>query len=177
MVALLMLLTGCHSGRRVQDSQLYARLSRIGHRHSGTGRDELAKSGAAAVVTQCGKATFANVREGLIVGQTGLHEDVFEMRDPISFHTVWYGLDDTLQMEEMLGAEARVGGHSEAQAECIRSFAEHLESLTDPIVESDRLQKEIDLSAFSKAAREAQDERRRGGDNDKLPELSPLAPN
>jgi hypothetical protein len=177
MAGLLMLLTGCHSGRRVQDSQLYERLSHIGHRHSGGGRDELAKGGAAAIVTQCEKASFANVRNGLIVGQTGLHEDIFEMRDPISLRTIAYGLNDTLQMEEMLRAEARLGGHSAEEAGCIQTFAENLESLTDPLVETDKLQKEIDLSAFSKAAKEAQDEKRRYPDDDKLPEISPPPPN
>ena len=165
-----MSIAGCHGGSRVKDSRLYERLSRVG-RSLGRGRtDEMARRGAAAVVTQCDKASFANVRNGLIVGRTGLREDVFEMRDPHSFRTLEYGLDDTLRMEAMLRVEAKVGGHSAEEAGCIRKFADNLESLTDPLVDADKLQREIDLSAFSKAAKEAQDEKQL--ENSTLPEIT-----
>jgi hypothetical protein len=159
----------------MQDSQLYARLSRIGRRHGDHGMDELAKEGAVAVVTECGKTSFANVRTGLIVGETKLHEDVFEMRDRASFRAVAYGLDDTLQLEEMLDVEAGSGGDSGEQAGCIQSFAEHLKSMTDPIVEQDRLQKEIDLSAFNKATKQSEEENQREFDSLPLPN-TPTSP-
>jgi hypothetical protein len=158
---LLIAISGCHGGRRVEDSKLYERLSHFGRSHGASRMDEQTKAGAASVVTGCAEAPFAHVQKGLIVGETGLHEDVFEMRDRVSFATVAYGLDDTLQLEEMLQAEAKAGVHSAEQAGCIQSFAEHLEGLTDPMVEVDRLQKEIDLSGFSKAAKEVHDEKQR----------------
>jgi hypothetical protein len=171
---MLILLTGCR-GARMQDSELYARLSRIGHRPGERGMDELAKEGAVAVVTECGKTSFANVRTGLIIGETKLHEDVFEMRNRVSFRAVFYGLDDTLQLEEMLNAEASAGRHSDKQARCMQSFAEHLKSLTDPIVEGDRLQREIDLSAFNRATKQSEEENQREFDSLPLPN-APAAP-
>ena len=165
-----MSLTGCH-GRRVQDSRLYARLSHLGRGYGGRGIHELAKEGAVAVVSQCGKTSLSSTREGLIVGETGLHEDVFEMRDRISFRPIAFRLDDTLQLEEMLRAEVRAGGHSPEQASCIQGFAEHLESLTDPMVEADRLQKEIDVSAFNKSTKESQDEKQRELENLSVPNV------
>jgi hypothetical protein len=137
----------------MEESSLYQRLSRMGSAHGGKAA-ELAKQGAASVVTECGKASFANVRNGLIIGKTGLHEDVFEMRDRDSLRAVGYNLNETLQLEEMLHDEAKVEGHSPEQAACITSFAEELEDVSDPLVESDRVQKEIDLSAFSKAEKD-----------------------
>ena len=157
----LLVLSGCHGRTRVEERSLYARLSHLGRRNSGSRTDELAKRGAAAVVTQCGEASYSNVRKGLIVGETGLHEDVFEMRDRVSLKAVSYGMDETLEMEEMLRAETRVGGQPPDQVDCMERFAEHLESLTDPLLEADRLQKEVDLSAFTRAAKEAEDEKRR----------------
>ena len=161
LATLLLVLSGCHGRARMEQSSLYARLSHLGHRRSGSRTSELAKKGAAAVVTQCGEASYANVRKGLIAGETDLHEDIFEMRDRVSFNTVPYGINATLEMEEMLRAESRAGAQPADQVDCIERFAEHLESLTDPLLEADRLQKEIDLSAFSKAAKETQDEKRR----------------
>jgi len=159
LLATLIVLTGCH-GTRVRDSRLYARLSQMTRRpgaHGGNTMDQLSKQGAFTVVTECGKTSFANVSEGLIVAETKLHEDVFTMRDTVSYRAVAYGLDDTLQLEEMLDAEARAAVHPEQQKDCIRSFAEHLESLTDPIVEGDRLQKQIDMSAFNRAAKQIEE--------------------
>lgn len=140
---------------------LYEKLSHLGREH-GVTAGEPAKKGAAAVVTECGKTSFDNVRNGLLIGRTGLHEDVFEMRDPVSLRTVAYRLDETLQMEEILRAEASTGADSPEQAECIEKFAENLEAITDPMVESDRLQKEIDMSVFNKSAKEARDEKQSG---------------
>ena len=144
-------------------------------RGPGDHMDELAKEGAFTVVTECGKASFANVSEGLIVAETKLHEDVFTMRDRISYRGVAYGLDETLQLEEMLQAEANAGQHREDQAGCIRSFAEHLESLTDPIVEGDRLQKQIDMSAYSQAAKQIEEGKQREFQSLPMP-IPPAAP-
>ena len=52
-------------------------------------------------------------------------------------------------------AEAKVAGHPAEQANCIEAFAEHLETLSDPLVEADERLKELDASAFNDAAKEA----------------------
>ena len=55
-------------------------------------------------------------------------------------------------------AESRVAGHPADQANCIEAFAEHLETLSDPLVEADERRKELDASAFTDAAKEAQEQ-------------------
>ncbi|MDQ2833558.1 MAG: hypothetical protein M3Y50_07390, partial [Acidobacteriota bacterium] len=84
-----------------------------------------------------------------------------------------YRLDDTLQLEEMLEAVGRAGAGSSGQTECTQKFAERLEGMTDPMIEADKLQKDIDLSAFSKAAKETQQGRQHDLDAPALQEISP----
>jgi hypothetical protein len=119
---------------------------------------ELAGKGKAAIVTECEKQSYDTARKGLIVSEIGLHEDVFVLRDRISYAAVGYGLDEAQRLEELLRAEAKVGGRSAEQTGCIEAFAEHLESLSDPLVEADQRRKELDASAFNDAAKEAQEQ-------------------
>jgi hypothetical protein len=90
------------------------------------------------------------------VSETGLHEDVFVLRDRVSYQGVGYELDEAQRLEGLLRAEAKVGGHPAQQADCIEEFAEHLETLSDPLVEADERQKELDASAFEDSSKEAQ---------------------
>jgi hypothetical protein len=90
------------------------------------------------------------------VSETGLHEDVFVLRDRVSYQGIGYGLDEAQRLEELLRAEARAGGHPATQANCIEDFAEHLEALSDPLVEADERQKDLDVSAFEAASKEAE---------------------
>ena len=65
---------------------------------------------------------------------------------------------------ERLGALLRKAGAGEQasypakQVECIREFAIHLQTLIDPLVEADAVQKELDVSAFDMASKEAEHE-------------------
>jgi hypothetical protein len=157
----LLLVTGCRDGSAGR-RQMHEMLARV--RHSGKARrtpDEMAAAGTAAIVNECAKESFANARTGLIVGETRLHEDVFELRDPDSFAAIAYGMDETLRLEGSLRTEAKAMGSSAASAGCVESFAAHLQTLTDPLLEGDSIQKDLDVSAFDEATREAEEQRER----------------
>jgi hypothetical protein len=157
-VALLLLVAGCHAGQQNGDASLLERLSRVGQPKRAPKPGELAEKGKAAIVTECEKQSYETARKGLIVSETGLHEDVFALRDRVSYAGVGYQLDEAQRLEDLLRAEAGVAGHPEEQASCIEAFAEHLETLSDPLVEADERQKELDASAFNDAAKEAQEQ-------------------
>ena len=150
---------GCHAGEQ-KGATLLERISRARQRHSWVAPKpgELAEKGKAAIVTECEKQSYDTARKGLIVSEIGLHEDVFVLRDRVSYAGVGYGLDEAQRLEELLRAEARVAGHPAEQANCIEAFAEHLETLSDPLVEADERLKELDASAFSDATKEAQEQ-------------------
>jgi hypothetical protein len=130
VLGLLVLIAGCH-GRagRSQDAPM--------------NRRELADMGRAEIVEECGK-------------QTGLHEDVFMLRDRVTFGGIGYSLDEALRLESELQSEAAGGRHPADQAACIAKFASYLESLSDPLVEADARLKELDASAFTDASKEAE---------------------
>jgi hypothetical protein len=154
----LLLATGCRDGSAGR-RQMHEMLARV--RHSGKARrtpDEMAAAGTAAIVNECAKESFANARTGLIVGETRLHEDVFELRDPDSFAAIAYGMDETLRLEGSLRAEAKAPGSSAASAVCVESFAAHLQTLTDPLLEGDSIQKDLDVSAFNDSNRQAEEQ-------------------
>jgi hypothetical protein len=154
-MGLLILVAGCHGG----DATLLERISRVGHSKIAAPKPgELAEKGKAAIVTECEKQSYETASKGLIVSEIGLHEDVFVLRDRISYAGVGYGLDEAQRLEELLRAEARIAGHPAEQANCIEAFAEHLETLSDPLVEADERLKELDASAFSDATKEAQEQ-------------------
>ena len=93
------------------------------------------------------------------MSETGLHEDVFALRDRVSYGEDAYRLDEALQLESLLHAEADGLGHPTDQTNCVREFAEHLETLTDPLVEADKRQRELDMSAFKDSVKEAEQQR------------------
>jgi hypothetical protein len=120
--------------------------------------DELAEKGRAAITEECAKQSYETSSKGLIVSETELHEDVFALRDRVSYGEDAYKLDEALQLELLLHAEVDGLGHPTDQTECVRDFAEHLETLTDPLIEADERQRELDLSAFQNSAKEAQEQ-------------------
>jgi hypothetical protein len=155
---LLLLVAGCHAGRPSGDATVLERISRVGHRRITLKPGELAEKGKAAIVTECEKQSYESASKGLIVSEIGLHEDVFVLRDRVSYAGVGYDLDEAQRLEDLLRAEARVAGHPAEQANCVEAFAEHLETLSDPLVEADERLKELDASAFNDAARDAQEQ-------------------
>jgi hypothetical protein len=165
-MAMLILVAGCHTRQQSGDTTLLQRISRVGHaKVQPPAPGELAERGRAEIAEQCAKQSYENARKGLIVSETGLHEDVFALRDLVSYGAIGYGLDEALRLESMLGLEANGPGQSADQGSCIREFVEHLETLTDPLVEADERQKELNVSAFedsAKAAQEQADKKLRG---------------
>lgn len=155
---MLILVAGCNARQR-EDSALLQRISRATHSKVQAPKPgELAEKGHAAITEECAKQSYETARKGLIVSETGLHEDVFALRDRVSYGAIGYGLDEALRLESLLDSEATRQEHSREQVSCIREFAEHLETLTDPLVEADERQKELSVSAFQDAAKEAQEQ-------------------
>lgn len=157
-LGVLILVAGCHAGQQGGNATFLERISRVGHSREAPKPGELAEKGKAAIVTECEKQSYETTSKGLIVSETGLHEDVFVLRDRVSYTGVGYGLDEAQRLEDLLRAEAKVAGHPAEQAACIEAFAEHLETLSDPLVEADERRKELDASAFTDAAKEAQEQ-------------------
>lgn len=118
----------------------------------------LAEKGAAAIATVCSRQSFDTARVGLIAGETRLNEDVFEMRDPVSYTVVPYRLGATVRLETMLRRGASAAGRPTDQAKCMRDFADHLKELTDPLVAAAKDQDQADVLAFKDAEKEAQQE-------------------
>lgn len=158
LMGLSILIAGCHAGQRSGDATLLERISRVGHSMGAPKPGELAEKGKATIVAECEKQSYETASKGVIVSETGLHEDVFVLRDRVSYTGVGYGLDEAQRLEDLLRAEAKVAGHPAEQAACIETFAEHLETLSDPLVEADERRKELDASAFTDAAKEAQEQ-------------------
>jgi hypothetical protein len=160
LVVGLLLLSGCNAKESVQKSRLYDRIAQRGHFRASPlpVPGKMAADGRDAITAECSHESYANAKKGLIVGETGLHEDVFALRDRASFAANAYGMDEALRLEALLHEEARVAGHSAEQADCIDEFAEHLESLTDALAQADKLQKELDLSAFNNSRKQAEEQ-------------------
>jgi hypothetical protein len=158
-MGLLILVVGCHGGQHSGGATLLERISRVRHSKIAAPKPgELAEKGRAAIVAECEKQSYETARKGLIVSEIGLHEDVFVLRDRVSYAGVGYGLDEAQRLEDLLRVEAKVAGHPAEEADCIEAFAEHLETLSDPLVEADKRLKELDASAFSDATKEAQEQ-------------------
>lgn len=118
----------------------------------------LASKGAAAITSVCSRQSFATAKGGVIAGETKLREDVFEMRDPVSYIVVPYRLRATIMLEAMLRRGASAPGHPNDQAQCMRDFADHLKGLSDPLVAAAKNQDQVDVLAFKDAEKEAQQE-------------------
>lgn len=152
----LLLVGGCHGGGNGDTSILEKIAHAVRFKTGASAAGKLAEKGRAAITEECAKQSYETARKGLIVSETGLHEDVFALRDRVSYREDAYRLDDALQLETLLHAEADGLGHSTAQTECVREFAEHLETLTDPLIEADARQRELDMSAFKESVRESE---------------------
>jgi len=159
VLGILVLIAGCHTGSQSKGTNLLGRISHGGRSTLKPG--ELADRGRVEITDECAKQSFQTAKKGLIVSETGMHEDVFTLRDRVSFGAIGYGLDEALRLESLLRAEAKVGGHSPEQAACIQEFAEHLESVSDPLIERDERLKELDASAFKNSTKEAEEEAER----------------
>jgi hypothetical protein len=157
-MGLLILVAGCRAGQQSGDASLLERISRVGHSRVAPRPGELAEKGKATIVAECEKQSYETARKGLIMSETGLREDVFALRDRFSYTAAGYGLDEAQRLEDLLRAEAKAAGHPAEQANCIEAFAEHLETLSDPLVEADERRKELDASAFTDTAKEAQEQ-------------------
>ena len=117
---------------------------------------ELADRAAAAIAAVCKRQSYATARVGLIAGETGLREDVFELRDPVLYKVIPYRLGATVRLEGLLRKGADVPGRPGEQVDCMREFADHFKTLSDPLIEAARDEKDVDVLAFKKAEREAQ---------------------
>jgi len=118
----------------------------------------LADKGAAAIATVCARQSYATAKVGLIAGETGLQEDVFEMRDPVSYTVIPYRLRATIRLEALLRQGAEAAGRPKNQSQCMNDFADHLKQLSDPLVEAARNRKAVDALAFQDAEKQAEQE-------------------
>jgi hypothetical protein len=158
-IAGILLMAGCHSGER--SSSLPEGLTSAAQtKASNLGPNHLAAEGLATITAACEKQSFENARKGLIVSQTGLHEDVFAMRSR-TYSSVAFSLDDALKLEDVMRTELKENKQPREQRECAQQFEGYLETLTDPLLEQDKLAKELDASAFKDSSKEAQEEVRR----------------
>lgn len=152
----LLLVGGCHRGRS-GDTSILARIAHATRSKAGVqAAGDVAEKGRAAITEECAKQSYKTASKGLIVSETGLHEDVFALRDRVSYGEIAYRLDEALQLESLLHAEADGLGHPTDQTRCVREFAEHLEALTDPLIETDERQRELDMSAFKDSVKESE---------------------
>ncbi|NYF90004.1 hypothetical protein RBB79_10560 [Tunturiibacter empetritectus] len=158
LAGMVVLIEGCHSGPQ-SDALLNALTSQA--QAKTLGPNHLAAEGAAAIVETCGKQSFENARNGLIVSQTGLHEDIFGMRSRTSYVSIAFSLDDALRLEDVLRKKLNENPQPSAEQECVQQFVGYLEALTDPMVEQDKLAKDLDAAAFKDSTREAQEELKR----------------
>ena len=160
LLGLLAAVAGCHSktaGRTIEASRVRT-----------DDPTKVAEDGRAAIAAICAKESFAAARSGLIVAETGLSDDVFLLRDRGSYKPVPYGLDEAQKLIVLLRADVGTAGHTEEQSVCIRQFAEHLESLTEPLAEAAKREREIDTSVFSQSDKQVQDDLERES-NAKVP--------
>ncbi|HXC96458.1 MAG TPA: hypothetical protein VNU92_12220 [Edaphobacter sp.] len=132
-------------------------LGRFRHDDAGAPKQgEVAERGRAEIVEECGKQSYETAKKGLIVSEVGLHEDVFMLRDLVTYGGIGYSLDEALRLEALLQDQIKDPKLSAEQSFCIRKFAEHLESLSDPLIERDQQLKQLDASAFEDSTKEAE---------------------
>jgi hypothetical protein len=150
-VGLSMTLLGCH-GKKPTEAAAGE------HGDSAQSPAVRAAQASAVIAAVCTRQSYATASVGLIAGETGLREDVFELRDPVSYKVIPYRLGATVRLETLLRQGAEAAGRPVAEATCLRQFADHFKKLTDPLVQAAQDEKEIDSSAFNSAEREAQQE-------------------
>ncbi len=158
-MVLLVLVVGCRGKDRLRERRLYDRIAqRDGKNGAQVVPGKMAAAGTVTITDHCAHETYANASKGLIVEEAGLHEDVFSLRDRESLAPNAYTLSEALRLEAMLRAEAGAAGHSKAQDECIGAFAQHLATLTDALIQADKIQKEMDVSAYNDASKQAREQ-------------------
>jgi hypothetical protein len=116
----------------------------------------MATDGSNLITTECAVQSYANASKGLIASETGLHEDVFSLRDRTSYQSNVYSLDEALKLEALLLTQTKTPGSPAEQSDCILLFAQHFETITDPLVQQDKELKELDVSAFNDSRKEAE---------------------
>ena len=151
------MLAGCHSKGQNTGSGASEMMAQAQTEGSAASAKKVGGA-AAAIAEACAKVPYENARKGLIVAETGLHEDVFELRDRVSYQTIPFGLSEAERLSALLRKTGAGGdAHYPAQqAGCIREFAVHFQTLIDPLVEADAVQKQLDVSAFDSASKEAE---------------------
>jgi len=157
----LMVLSGCHTKKLEADMDPAGPNTQM--RTAGLAAASAKKVGGAgaAIVSACRTESYDNAGKGLIVSETGLEEDVLDLRDRTSYKGVPFALKETERLEALLRNEAGESGGSKYprdQAACIRQFADYMQTLTDPLVEANAEQNRLDVSAFDNASKEAQQE-------------------
>ena len=161
IIGILTSTAGCHANVRGMGEGTSEPMARTGSTASPQASAEKIAEAGVAIVSACGKVSFANASKGLIVSETGLHEDVFDLRDRSTYRPVPFGLEEARRLEALLKNEAGKTAHSQYSAEqtaCIGEFADHFQTLTEPLAESDAEQKQLDISAFNKASKDAEQE-------------------
>lgn len=161
IVGLLGMAVGCHAKMPGTNIGFAEPMAQRGQFDSAEASAKKVADAGEAIAGACAKEPYANAHEGLVVTETGLHEDVFELRDRVSYKSLAYGQWEAQRLEALLRKEAGAAGspsYPAEQAECIRQFADHMQTLTDPLVEADAEQKQLDVSAFNDASKEAQQE-------------------
>lgn len=159
IVGLMLSVSGCRA--RKPDGTLSEAAIQAGRVDTPAASAKKVAGAGIAIVSDCAKEPFANARSGIVVAETGLNEDVFDLRDRTTYRAVPFGLNEALRLQDLLLKEIDVPGHARYPAQqvaCIQQFAAHFKSLTDPLVESDAEQKQLDVSAFYKASKEAEQE-------------------
>ncbi len=145
----LLLLAGCHSaGKHFHRAELNH--PPVPGKAAALGRDE--------IVSECAHEPYSNASSGLIVSEPGLHEDVFALRDRDSLVPTAYNLSEALRLKALLDTEAASTAYPAHQADCIRQFADHFGTLTNTIVQADKVQHEINLTVFKQAGKESEEE-------------------
>ena len=152
-LGLFVMLAGCHAKGKSSGSNAFDGLARRGLAVSSPGK--LAAVGKDAITRGCEHESYANASEGLIASESGLHEDVFALRDRDSLAVSAYSLKDALRLEDLLRAAAKAS-QSSTQAQCIGEFAQHFDTLTDTLLQADKVQRELDLSAFENSTKDAE---------------------
>ncbi|WP_158941448.1 hypothetical protein [Granulicella sp. S190] len=156
-VLISIVIAGCHSAHRGSEGNLLLGLTKVAP--SNTDSNRLAEDGSAAITAECGRQSFEDARKALIISETELEEDVFTMKGrSASSAPIGFGLDDALRLEELLQKRLQGVAQTDKPTQCVQKFEIYLETLTDPMVERDRLTKQQDNSAYNDATKQAQDE-------------------
>jgi hypothetical protein len=157
-IGLLLLLAGCHPKNKIGGGPKDPASGNARLNQTLLAPGKLAAIGKDTIITECEHESYVNASSGLIVEEAGLHEDVFSLRDRNFLTPNAYNLDEALRLEGLLREEARVRERPAKQADCIDEFAGHFEGLTDSLVQADKVQKELDMSAFKDASKQAEDQ-------------------